>query len=461
MAPYPMQDQQQQKHWQTEFQGRLKSFAELRDGLYQRALANAGAKVGEAQAETARALLSRPYSSPSEMRPLEGLSASVLTSAFLLLRPDEQATLLELFWERLNVSATAGVLESILDQPRILHQSLRDIALRRLYELDPAEGRERILAEIRQPHVDQGIFTVSGKTLGLLPDQTLPQFGEMLANRLEEKESYTKDLDAQLIGRYATKAILPRIEKLYAPAPEGTWDCTAQAGLMSYFLRLDPDYAVDHLKGLAGPCLWEAFHAVARMGRWPEIEPSIIQQLDNPNVWIAGAAAGTLARYGGPKSEAAMWERLRKFNRQWTPREKELWNSPKMPQDVSDAIAFEFGLVEALGKAEAWVLDDNQITELENLTLGQEQNEVARWHSDSALNLSVNIGFGAQFHADINGMYFVDDMESLRAKLAQFPSGTEFHVNAYGTHEQITPAIQAIQEVADERGFFVKVERSN
>jgi hypothetical protein len=279
MPPHPLQNQQQQKQWQAEFQERLKSFAELRNHLYQQALAIANTKVGAAQAETVRTLLLQPYSSPSEMRPLAGLSPSLLASAFLLLPPDEQATLLQYSWARLNVPGMEGALESILDQPQIPHQRLRDLALRRLYELDPAEGAERIMAEIRQPHVDRGMFTVSGKTLGLLPDKTLPQFDELLANRLEEKDSRTKDLDAQLIGRYATKLILPRVKALHETAPEGTWGCAVDSGLVSYFLRVDPDYAMQRLKGPAGSCLSESYRAVVKMGRWSEIEPSIIREL--------------------------------------------------------------------------------------------------------------------------------------------------------------------------------------
>jgi len=40
------------------------------------------------------------------------------------------------------------------------------------------------------------MFTVEGETLGLLQNETLPQFDEMLAARIEDKESRTKGLDA-------------------------------------------------------------------------------------------------------------------------------------------------------------------------------------------------------------------------------------------------------------------------
>jgi len=40
----------------------------------------------------------------------------------------------------------------------------------------------------------------------------------MLAARIEDKESRTTGLDAQLIGRYSTKAILPRVKSVYETA---------------------------------------------------------------------------------------------------------------------------------------------------------------------------------------------------------------------------------------------------
>jgi hypothetical protein len=66
-----------------------------------------------------------------------------------------------------------------------------------------------------------------------------------------------------------------------------------------------------------------------------------------------------------------MWERLRSFHEQWAEREKDLSGRPGMPSDANEAMGFQFGLVEAIGRAQAWVLSNEQITDLENLTLGQ------------------------------------------------------------------------------------------
>ena len=82
----------------------------------------------------------------------------------------------------------------------IKHQMLRDIAMERLYELDPDAAKPYILDEISHPHVDNSKGMVKAKTLGVLPQETLPEFDEILVARLERKDSHTLPLDAQLIA---------------------------------------------------------------------------------------------------------------------------------------------------------------------------------------------------------------------------------------------------------------------
>ena len=69
-----------------------------------------------------------------------------------------------------------------------------------------------------------------------------------------------------------------------------------------------------------------------------------------------------------------------------------------MRSDANEAVGFQFGLVEAIGKAPAWFLTNDEITELENLTLGQERDNVKQWHWTSTVNVNVNF-VGQQFMA--------------------------------------------------------------
>ena len=148
-----------------------------------------------------------------------------------------------------------------------------------------------------------------------------------------------------------------------------------------------------------------------------------------------------------------MWERLRKFSEQWAARGTELDMRPGIRNDANEAVGFQFGLVEAIGKAQAWLLTDEQITELENLTLGQERDNVKQWHWKSPGDLSVTL-VGNQMVASIN-QYSALDVSSLKAKLAQYPRGTTFQLNIYGPPDRVAPVRAAIAEAAAEHGLDV------
>jgi hypothetical protein len=124
---------------------------------------------------------------------------------------------------------------------------------------------------------------------------------------------------------------------------------------------------------------------------------------------------------------------------------------PGMPSDANEAVGFQFGLVEAIGKAQAWLLTNEKITELENLTLGQERDNVKQWHWSSPVNLTVSF-FGEKMVANIN-QYSATDLTSLKTKLAQYPSGTKFWLNILGSPERVAPVRAAITDIAEEHGF--------
>jgi hypothetical protein len=77
------------------------------------------------------------------------------------------------------------------------------------------------------------------------------------------------------------------------------------------------------------------------------------------------------------------------------------------------------------------VVTNEQITDLENLTLGQERDNVKQWHWKSPINVDISL-FWNQIIASVN-QYSATDVASLKAKLAQFPRGTKFLVNISGS----------------------------
>ncbi len=453
--PYPDRDEQQQKVWRERMQARDEELGRLEAALYQKAAAFLATKQGAARAETVRTLLLRPAHEPGDIKPLAGLPEAEVADAFLAFSADQQWSLLYTFWQRLKVPAMVGPLEKVVEQPQIRNQMLRDVALQRLYELDPSEGAQRILQEIRHPHLDNGMFTVKGETLGLLPEETLPEFDQLLALRIEEKDSRTRGLDAQLIGRYATKAILPRVKAVYEATPN-QWDCVTVDGLVRYFLRAEPDYGVRRLAQEPSACMTNSLAAVIRMKRWKEVEPAIIARVNDPDLNRARQAAEALAKYGTSKAQKAMWERLRSFHRLWAQRANDLNSRPNMSREALDAMSFQFGLVEALGRAQAWVLANEQITELEGLVLGSEQESVKHWHWRSPIDLSINFLFDERLRADINHQYSAADTASLTSKLAQYPSGTTFWITTFGPQELLAPVLREVNSIAADHGLVVE-----
>jgi hypothetical protein len=133
----------------------------------------------------------------------------------------------------------------------------------------------------------------------------------------------------------------------------------------------------------------------------------------------------------------------------------ELVDRPGIPRDANEAMGFQYGLVEAIGKAQAWLLTNEEITALENLTLGQERDNVRQWHWSSPVNLAVSF-FGSQMQATVNNQYYAADLPSLRAKLAQYPSGTNFLLAISGPPDRVTPVVAVINDVAREHGLQVQ-----
>jgi hypothetical protein len=458
LPPYPEKDLAQQKIWREKNNERGNEWNQLEDALYEKAAAVAMSKSETARTETVRTLLMRPTREAGTAQPLANLPADEVASAFLNLSPDAQWTVLSSFWARLKIPAMADPLEKIAREPDTKNQMLRNLAIQCLYDLDPKVATPIILEEISHPHLDDGRFTVKGETLGLLPNETLPQFDAMLAARIAQKGSRTMGLDANLVARYSTDAILAKVKSTYESAV-GQWDCVTEDGFVLYFLRVDPDYGVKRLAVAPSYCMTNSLPAVIKMRRWNEVEPGIIARLNGTDLNRAGQAAETLAKYGSAQSEKAVWDRLRKLHAQWADRENELAYRPNMPREANEALSFHSALVSALGRAQAWLLTDEKIDALENLAIGAERESLKQWRWSSPVALYV-YAYDDRTVWNIN-QTTAADLPSLLAKLAQYPSGTEFNLNISGTPGRTAPALDALYDVAAKHGLQINIPQTD
>jgi hypothetical protein len=454
LPPYPQKDAAQQKIWQAASNAHNKQFNELADALCEKAAALAPGKSPAARVETVTTLLMRPTREPGTARPLANIPVDEVASTFLNISGDAQANLLSGFWARLKIPAMAEPLETIAREPDLKLQMLRDLVIRRLYDLNPKAATPIILDEIAHPHVDNGMFTVNSETLGMLPNETLPQFDEILAARLAQKESRTHGLDAQLVARYSTSAILAKVKATYE-SELGQWDCITEDGFVLYFLRADSDYGVKRLAVAPSSCMTNSLPAVIKMHRWSEVEPGIIARLNGTDLNREGQAAATLATYGSAQSEAAVWDRLRRFHAQWVDHADELVYRPDMPREANEALTLHGALFQAIGTSKAWFLTDEKITALESLAVGWERDSLKQWRWTSPVGLSVYLQDGRT--AWSIKQVTASDLPSLLAKIAQYPAGTEFNLDIFGTNERTAPIIDALYDVAAKHGLQINL----
>lgn len=145
-----------------------------------------------------------------------------------------QLNLLTSSWDRFAFPAIAPVLTSLYQSPPDDSAHLRDMALRRLYQLEPIAARPLMLAELQR-----GDLRVSMKTLDLLPDASFPDYEEAWARSLENGV-LDERLDAAVrLERFGSSAVLSSVKRIYS-AQGHHWSCDVRAATVNYLVRLDP-----------------------------------------------------------------------------------------------------------------------------------------------------------------------------------------------------------------------------
>jgi hypothetical protein len=197
-----------------------------------------------------------------------------------------------------------------------------DFALRRLYELAPDEARPLILAEIRT-----GEHGIRYDALAILPDQSLPDLDAPLQARYASPTTDPRNVDrgttAWLMARYGSPALLPFVTEVVSQrAPI----CVVESGLMAYFLKYNPDAAMERLDPTLdrrNMCRDPLPLLAAR--HWDDrVETVVLAQLMDADVGRASGAAGLLGSYGSGAVKQPLLDRLEKWSAAWQGRAAEL-----------------------------------------------------------------------------------------------------------------------------------------
>jgi hypothetical protein len=458
--PYPVNGTDAQiQQWHTYMERRRSSLDQLRLNYLRQLFTAILEKEGQARATSLQTLLdSRSLLTASEITQLPALLAS-MPDVFSRLPLEAQVHILQYQWNRVANTAMLPVLRAILkDRDKKIENfrqwDLRSLALRRLYELSPEEGRRIIVDEIRrpEPRVDESV-------LRSLPEETLPELNNLLAANLEQSVgpngSGNTEAISELIERYATDEILPQVRAVYEAPGVGRWACRIQASLLAYFLRVDPSAGGEHLnKALAARgkdstrCYTSALVDVARLHMSAEVEDVATASLDDEDPEIVSHAANVLAEYGSANAEKALWRRLEKMH--------------EAGAEMSGQAAIEQALRKALASGQAWLSDPEKLKRLRDLCL----TDVGRKEVDGMIrNWNYQIFVGLSFddgepYSITVAHYELKTFAALKEKLLQFPKGTLFKwrtgpPRAHDTKPQ--EVFQKIKNHLEEHGM--KLER--
>ena len=471
LPPYPAGNEEQIRQWQIESERRRSLYNELRLQYVRQLAMTIPQKQRQARATSLQTLLGfRSELTTSEFSRWSNLLA-LMPEVFKQLPLKEQLRVLEDQWKPIASAAMLPVLREVFkysyspntdgsfnlfDQER-----LRSMALRRLYELSPEEGRRLIIEEIRRPRP-----RVNEKVLHRLPDETLPELDSVLISNLEEAHQgslYTNEI-SELIERYATDEILSRVQAVYEARDAGKWECRPQTALLAYFLRVAPSVGGEYLnKALAARgkgftrCYADMLKGVARLHMSTEVEEVATAALDDDDSEVVSQAASVLAEYGSANAEKALWRRLEKWHE--ANQSKQL-----SPEKLShDQIAIESALREALTSGHAWLSDPEKLKRVRDLCLsGTRRNEVDEmirgWDNQIYVTVRSYSDDTINFHIANSDHKSLD---SLKAKLLQFPKGSVFKFKTAPRHfdeDQSEEIFQQVKNFVNEHGMKLKRE---
>lgn len=439
MPPYP-KEAAGQKAWQEESKRRAEVREQKQNEYATRLVASLPAKQPEARAVSLNTLLDFGMRNGPEPPWLRSVVTSLIAD-FRSLPAMTQSMLLEFRWSALKGPAILPVLRDLVaNPPQQFNPPIQSVALRRLYELSPAEGRKVILDEIRRP-----TRNLPFSSLAVLPDDALPELDEELYGRF----------DPLLILRYATAAIAKRVESTYLArnADVKKQNLPACAGpLTFYFLKYDPPFGErllreDFAKPSAPPACYDIGFQFLQLGRWaysPALERLAIESLMSPKVPVKRGAAEVLGKFGTAAAEKPLWDAMEYFRSWWNGREKEL--KEKIGEE---SVQLERALRTALAQADGWVLQEPELRRLLALCSSEWcRTEVTGWISTAKLPVRIGISRW-QDDAPVYtvGQYGPGAGEWLRRKLLQYPEATAFQV-ASSASEAKDPELREAREQA-------------
>jgi len=427
------------KLWRAAYERRNEIYNEVLNSYRLRLLAVVFTKSKRARAVSLETLLSMIEGARDSKNGDQDRATlkQALVPIFSELPTETQQSLLDYHWRDIAGEEMLPVLRRLYEKGTT-SSDVRSIALSRIYELSPDEGRPLIIDEMLRPDP-----RVKLQTLTLLPDETLPEVDALVEQRAGN-ENFDSEVLLQLAERYGSSAIAPKLKSTYEDKI-GRFACAPQEALLSYFLRIDPDSGLDLVeKALASRkatgCYQMLLGDVAKKHMSPELEKLATSALDDSDPQLVKDAAEMLGHYGSKDARDALLRRFGQWHETWDGRQKELVEQQR--DDILNAqVRVEEALLRALAYSPAWLADEEMITKLRQLCVSRGCLSEA----DSALKqfgANINVFFERSpkvAHAMI-GQYNLLSWDQLKAKVTQYPKGTTF---IFGSDRRDTPDDQS------------------
>lgn len=379
-----------------------------------------------------------------------------IAANFRYLPAGDQNYVLRQLWPDIKSPAMIPVLKEVVNAGFVPASNWpQSVALRRLYELSPEEARPYILRELRSetPHITMDV-------LGLLPEKELPELDSLMLQRvLRSQDTWYRAMATALVQRYASAAIakdlLPFMDQNI-----GNMTCESAANLLAYFLRVAPENGRELLSRAMQArgrlsCRDNLIQRLANIRMSPEVEQAAIAAVNDSDPSVAQEALIVLKDNGSADCKAVILHLFRQWHQQWEEQAKDL-NTPANARRQMDGAYFH-----ALAFAQAWLSSKEDLETLRDLCLTesckQEANSALIWRSQEYVMIAVVDPVGDEFaERFMPGGTF----ERLQQKMAQYPKGTLFQIDArFKDYDAIQRFFTELEPWTASHGYLLQIYR--
>ncbi|HEX7721608.1 MAG TPA: hypothetical protein VF397_05580 [Pyrinomonadaceae bacterium] len=453
LPQFPFNDEAAKKAWQAESAERRHSFDAIKQKYLTHLARAVRLKQQSAGAISLETLLQTRTAGSQIDEATRNDFAVSMARVFFDLPVERQRALIEYQWNMISNPAMLPVLRQLYEHPPDMREfpaPFPGLAVLRIYQLAPDEGRQLILDEIKRPKL-----RVKIPILGLLPDKELPQLEDTIVERAISQDDETADA---LIARYVSAAALPRVRAGFENRI-GELACANQASLISYFRRADQKFGLEMIRRALRSrkhtrCYPNVLTDAAGETITPEFEALAAEYLNDDDPEVVFSAVRVLCQHGSiankPKIKAAIKQVIDQLR------------AAKVDPEASSSRGGPFPgyLVESLLRTYAlaipWFTTKDEFKELQELCLTRQCPQQLKPRD---LTAETDIHF---FHFEgvreerrfTVGSYESLSWHALKEKVIQFPKGTKFTWHADNNVTEIDRQLfDELKGYLNEHGF--------